>query len=139
MRPSPANVAGVNADLIAKPSVRSPQTLRGNIGFWRKLADRLVLTLRVCVVYDCLFPYTVGGAERWYRNLSERLAGDGHEVTYLTLRQWAPGEEPEIDGVRVLAVGPRMPMYAGGRRRVLPPVVFGLGVLRHLVAHGRTY
>src|SRR3954451_12587849 len=22
---------------------------------------------RICVVYDCLFPYTVGGAERWYR------------------------------------------------------------------------
>jgi glycosyltransferase involved in cell wall biosynthesis len=106
---------------------------------WCKLADRLVLTLRVCVVYDCLFPYTVGGAERWYRNLSERLVRDGHEVTYLTLRQWAPGEEPEIAGVRVLAVGPRMPLYAGGRRRVLPPVVFGLGVLRHLVAHGRTY
>ena len=30
--------------------------------------------MRVCIVYDCLFPYTVGGAERWYRNLAERLA-----------------------------------------------------------------
>ena len=48
--------------------------------------------MRVCVVYDCLFPHTVGGAERWYRNLAERLAPDGHEVTYLTLRQWERGE-----------------------------------------------
>ncbi len=38
--------------------------------------------------------YTVGGAERWYRNLAERLAEAGHDVTYLTLRQWPPGEEP---------------------------------------------
>ena len=47
--------------------------------------------LRICLVYDCLFPYTVGGAERWYRNLGERLAADGHEVSYLTLRQWDRG------------------------------------------------
>ena len=33
-------------------------------------------------------PHTVGGGERWYRNVAERLAADGHEVTYLTLRQW---------------------------------------------------
>ena len=33
--------------------------------------------MRICIVYDCLFPYTVGGAERWYRNLAERLAGTG--------------------------------------------------------------
>ena len=54
--------------------------------------------MRICVVYDCLFPYTVGGAERWYRNLAERLAAEGHEVTYLTLRQWERGEAPRIDG-----------------------------------------
>ncbi len=47
--------------------------------------------MRVCVVYDCLFPYTIGGAERWYRNLAEHLAAQGHEVTYLTLRQWPRG------------------------------------------------
>ena len=37
-------------------------------------------------------PYTVGGAERWYRSLAERLAREGHDVTYLTLRQWDRGE-----------------------------------------------
>jgi glycosyltransferase involved in cell wall biosynthesis len=96
--------------------------------------------MRICVIYDCLFPLTVGGAERWYRNLAERLAGDGHEVAYLTLRQWDRGEHPQIDGVRVVAVGPRMALYtADGRRRILPPLVFGLGVLWHLLRHGRRY
>ena len=46
--------------------------------------------VRICLVYDCLYPYTVGGAERWYRELAERLAHDGHDVTYLTMRQWEP-------------------------------------------------
>ncbi len=99
--------------------------------------------MRVCVVYDCLYPYTVGGGERWYRSLAERLAEEGHnEVTYVTLRQWGRGETPELagGGVRVLSVGPRMGLYTGdGRRRVWPPIVFGLGVLWHLLRHGRRY
>jgi glycosyltransferase involved in cell wall biosynthesis len=96
--------------------------------------------MRVCLVYDCLFPYTVGGAERWYRNLGERLAADGHEVTYLTLRQWGRDERADVPGVRVVSAGPRMELYvSGGRRRVLPPLVFGVGVLWHLLRHGRRY
>jgi glycosyltransferase involved in cell wall biosynthesis len=95
--------------------------------------------MRVCVVYDCLYPHTVGGAERWYRNLAERLAEQGHSVTYLTLRQWPRGEQPSVRGVDVRAVGPRMRLYARGRRRILPPLVFGLGVFWHLLRHGRRY
>jgi glycosyltransferase involved in cell wall biosynthesis len=97
--------------------------------------------MRICIVYDCLFPYTIGGAERWYRNVAERLAEDGHEVTYLTLRQWDRGSELEIDErVRVITAGPRMALYtASGRRRILPPLVFGLGVLAHLLRRGRRY
>jgi glycosyltransferase involved in cell wall biosynthesis len=95
--------------------------------------------VRVCIVYDCLYPFTIGGAERWYRNLAERLASSGHEVTFLTRRQWGRGEDPGVPGVRVIAVSPRMELYAGGRRRILPPVLFGLGVLRHLLRHGKGY
>src|SRR5947209_16036463 len=96
--------------------------------------------MRICLVYDCLFPHTVGGAERWYRNLGERLAADGHDVTYLTLRQWERGTDPGVPGVTVRVVGPRMELYAGpGHRRVLPPIVFGAGVLWHLLRHGRRY
>jgi glycosyltransferase involved in cell wall biosynthesis len=32
-----------------------------------------------------------------------------------------------------------MELYVEGRRRVLPPLVFGAGVLRHLLAHGGRY
>ena len=84
--------------------------------------------MRICLVYDCLFPHTVGGAERWYRSLAERLAADGHEVTYLTLRQWARGVDPGVVGVDVRVVGsahealqrirpPPRPAAAGVRRR----------------------
>ena len=98
--------------------------------------------MRICVVYDCLYPHTVGGAERWYRNLAERLAADGHEVTYVTLRQWDRGEipEPANGRVKVVSAGPRMSLYTGeGRRRIGPPLMFGIGVLAHLLRRGRRY
>ena len=106
----------------------------------RLLARHPYPPMRICIVYDCLFPHTVGGAERWYRNLAERLAADGHQVTYLTLRQWERGERADIDSrVKVVTAGPRMALYTGVRRRILPPLVFGGGVLLHLLRHGRDY
>jgi glycosyltransferase involved in cell wall biosynthesis len=96
--------------------------------------------VRICLAYDCLYPWTVGGAERWYRNLAERLAADGHEVTYLTRRQWDPADPPAIDGVRVLAVSRADELYgADGNRTIGPPLRFGRGVLGHLLRHGRDY
>jgi glycosyltransferase involved in cell wall biosynthesis len=95
--------------------------------------------MRICLVYDCLYPQTVGGAERWYRNLALRLAEAGHDVTYLTMRQWDEAEKPDISGVRVVAVAPRMALYTGGRRRILPPLIFGIGILWHLRRNGRRY
>src|SRR5688500_9396095 len=95
--------------------------------------------MRVCLVYDCLFPHTVGGAQRWYRNLAERLADEGHDVTYVTMRQWERGAEAGVPGVSVVPVAPRMSLYTAGRRRILPPVVFGAGVLLHLLRRRNRY
>jgi glycosyltransferase involved in cell wall biosynthesis len=40
----------------------------------------------------------------------------------------------------VVAVGPRLALYAGaGRRRILPPILFGIGVLWHLLRHRDRY
>lgn len=104
--------------------------------------------MRIALVYDCLYPFTVGGAERWYRNLGERLV-ESHEVTYLTRRQWS-GEGPGIRGqwggegpgtaFETIAVAPGGNLYTGaGRRRIWPPLRFGLGVFWHLLRHGGRY
>jgi len=96
--------------------------------------------MRICIVYDCLYPHTVGGAERWYRALAERLAAEGHAVTYLTRRQWAEGEDPGVLGVDVIAVSPGGPLYSDdGRRTIGPPLRFGFGVLTHLLRNRRSY
>lgn len=96
--------------------------------------------MRIAIVYDCLYPYTIGGAERWYRSLAEGLAAR-HDVTYITRRQWprAQGVEPPR-GVRVIVVSGGGQLYtASGRRRVFVPLRFGWGVFRHLLRHRHDY
>jgi glycosyltransferase involved in cell wall biosynthesis len=95
--------------------------------------------VRICIVYDHLYPQTIGGAERWLRDLALRLAGAGHEVTYLTMRHWEAANEPSLPGVRIVGLVPAGDVYSGARRTLGPPVRFGLGVARHLLRHGRRY
>jgi glycosyltransferase involved in cell wall biosynthesis len=96
--------------------------------------------LRILVLYDCLYPWTVGGAERWYRHVALALAEDGHDVTYATRRQWDRGDEPRLEGVDIAVVCPRIGLYtATGRRRMSEALLFGAGTFWHLLRHGRGY
>jgi glycosyltransferase involved in cell wall biosynthesis len=93
--------------------------------------------VRIAVVYDCLYPHTVGGAERWYRTLAERLC-ERHRVTYLTRRQWEEvGPETPFE---TIAVSPGGGLYTrSGRRRIWPPLRFGFGVFAHLFRNPQRY
>jgi glycosyltransferase involved in cell wall biosynthesis len=95
--------------------------------------------MRVCLVFDCLYPHTVGGAERWYRNLAEEVTRRKHSVTYLTLLQWDPETGPGVPKVDVVAVAGKAELYAHGRRSIGAQLRFGFGVFRHLLLHGGRY
>ncbi len=94
---------------------------------------------RVCLVYDHLFPQTVGGAERWMRDLALHVAASGHHVTYVTMRHWDESERPSLAGVRVLGLTPAGRVYRRERRTLMPPLRFGVAVARHLWRHGSEY
>ena len=95
--------------------------------------------MRIALVYDCLYPYTGGGAERWLRALAMELA-KGHDVTYVTRRHWPPGAAPRLDGARCVGVSATGSIYtSSGRRRLMPAARFGLGVLVHFAGNRRRY
>jgi glycosyltransferase involved in cell wall biosynthesis len=94
--------------------------------------------MRVCLVFDCLYPHSVGGGERWYRAVADGISGRGYDVTYLTLRQWGPAG-PDVPGVTVIAVGGNLELYAGRRRSIGAQLRFAFGVFRHLARHGGQY
>ncbi|MGH3077389.1 MAG: glycosyltransferase, partial [Gaiellaceae bacterium] len=115
--------------------------LSGLPGYWADVrrSDSAERPLRVCLVYDHLFPQTVGGAERWMRDLALHLAATEHEVTYLTMRHWDTSASPALGGVRVVGLTDAGQVYRSERRTLLPPVRFGLAVARHLWRHGSDY
>jgi glycosyltransferase involved in cell wall biosynthesis len=61
-----------------------------------------------------------------------------HSVTYLTRKQWG-AEGPETS-FATIAVAPGGNLYTkSGRRRIWPPIRFGVGVFFHFLRHGRSY
>jgi glycosyltransferase involved in cell wall biosynthesis len=96
--------------------------------------------VRVCVLYDHVYPATAGGGEKWLHDVAAAVAAAGHDVTYVTMRHWeADGQPPAIPGVRVVGIAPAGAVYRDERRRFGPPLRFGLAVARHLARHGREY
>lgn len=96
--------------------------------------------MRILFVYDCLYPHTIGGFERFYRDVAERLARK-HEVTYLTRVQWDSDQQPDTpQGVKLVALDSGRDLYtSSGRRRILPPVRFGLGAFTYLLRSRHQY
>lgn len=99
-----------------------------------------IAPLRVCLVYDCLSPWTVGGQEQWLRRLADTLVRQGHQVTFLTRQQWPDDAPPQIPGVEVVAVSRAEELYGpGGARRPAPPLRFAVGVAAHLARRRGAY
>lgn len=91
---------------------------------------------RAAVVYDSLFPVTMGGGERLYRRLAELLAARGMAVDYVTrvFEVDAPTQGVEVVGVW------RGEIYdARGIRTTTSAVAFALAVFRHFVRRRRLY
>ena len=104
-----------------------------------RIVDADGTRLNICLVYDHLFPQTVGGGERWMRDLAVHVAAGPHDVTYLTMRHWDEDDPPRLPGVRVLGLTPAGRVYRSERRTLMPPVRFGFAVARHLWSHGARY
>lgn len=87
---------------------------------------------RVAFVYDHLYPFSVGGAERYYWTLSRALADQG-PVTQIAPRLW--------DGPRVRTEGGVEQVGLAGpvEGRYPAKLTFVLALLWHFLRHGRRY
>jgi glycosyltransferase involved in cell wall biosynthesis len=89
------------------------------------------LSVKIGIVYDCLYPVNAGGGERVYRRIAELLVERGHSVDYLTRLQWADGDAPSTSFTLV-------PVWSGeiydanGGRRTAAAAGFASAVFREL-------
>ncbi len=141
-RSSPGSSSGAPRAAPGRAEAEDERAARGVEGPQRATRRRRTggsSGLRVCLIYDHLFPETVGGAERWMRDLGLHLAGAGNDVTHVTMRHWLPDSPPDSTHVRVIGVTAAGRVYGDERRTLLPPVRFGAAVARHLWRHGSEY
>jgi len=92
--------------------------------------------MRLALVYDAVYPWVRGGGEAHNDELARRLVARGHEVHLVGMRWWPGPARIEREGVVLHGVSPAMALYQGqGRRRVAPPVAFGLAASAFLARH----
>jgi L-malate glycosyltransferase len=73
--------------------------------------------MRIVYVYDAVFPYVTGGAERRIHELGTRLALRGHEVHVVGWQYWDGNPNRMEDGLFLHGVGHPPPLYdANGKR-----------------------
>ncbi len=89
--------------------------------------------LHVAVVYDCLYPISIGGGERVYRRMAERLGDRCAHVDYVTRRHWGEGRAPTVAtaSVDVVAVWSGEIYDASGTRTPSSALRFAWSIFRH--------
>lgn len=86
--------------------------------------------MKIAYVYDAIYPWVKGGAEKRIYELSRRLVKRGHEVHCYGMKWW-PGESVRtIEGVQLHGICPAMPLYRNGRRSIAEAAFFSGHLLR---------
>ncbi|MEP7011126.1 MAG: glycosyltransferase family 4 protein [Acidobacteriota bacterium] len=85
-------------------------------------------SLSILLLYDCIYPGSVGGVEHRNFELARALAARGHKVT---LAGFADGKDAPAPGVEILPLGPRGRLYgAAGKRSTGQALRFAAKVAR---------
>ncbi len=88
--------------------------------------------MRIAFVYDAVYPWVKGGAEKRIYELGRRLAGLGNEVHIFGVKWWESSEIIEYEGMVLHGVCAPMELYVNGRRSISEAIIFSLKLLPHL-------
>ena len=80
--------------------------------------------MKIAYVYDAVYPWVKGGAEKRIYELSRRLAARGHEVHCYGMLWWTGEEEILKDNVHLHGICPPMPLYSNGKRSISQAAYF---------------
>jgi glycosyltransferase involved in cell wall biosynthesis len=85
--------------------------------------------MEIAYIYDAVYPWVKGGAEKRIYELSQRMARRGHTVHCYGMKWWPGEREIQRDGVHLHGICEPMPLYSGGRRSMKEAAYFAGKVL----------
>jgi glycosyltransferase involved in cell wall biosynthesis len=85
--------------------------------------------MKIAYVYDAVYPWIKGGAEKRVWEISKRFVKKGHEVHIFGMKYWNGEDVIVKDGVYLHGVCEPQELYVGGRRSIKEAIYFARKVL----------
>jgi glycosyltransferase involved in cell wall biosynthesis len=90
--------------------------------------------MKIAYVYDAVYPYIKGGAEKRIYEIGKRLAARGHEVHWYCVKWWEGDDIVQQDGITLHGVCKVNGLYTKeGRRSIREAIYFGWKVFKPLL------
>lgn len=89
--------------------------------------------MKLAFVYDAVYPWVKGGAEKRIYELGRRLVQRGHEVHVFGIKWWDGAEVIQYEGMVLHGVCEKMELYVQGRRSITEAMIFAIKLMPHLV------
>lgn len=82
--------------------------------------------MRIAFVYDAVYPWVKGGAEKRIYELGKRLQAKGHEVHLFGIKWWEGADVIEHEGMFIHGVCKARELYVQGRRSISMALIFSI-------------
>ncbi|MGZ7134804.1 MAG: glycosyltransferase family 4 protein [Methanobacterium sp.] len=92
--------------------------------------------MKIAYIYDAVYPFVTGGAEKRVYELSKRLVQRGHEIHWYGVGWWWPEKgkkDMELDGIKLHGVCKPMELYVDGKRSTKEAIYFALKLFPVLI------
>lgn len=92
--------------------------------------------MKIAFIYDAVYPYVTGGAEKRIYELAKRLVKRGHDVHWYGIGWWWPEEgkkDIEMDGIKLHGVCKPMDLYTDERRSIKGAIIFALTLFPKII------
>jgi glycosyltransferase involved in cell wall biosynthesis len=90
--------------------------------------------MKIALVYDMIYPYSIGGAEVRNYSLAKRLTEQGHEVHLYGIKLWKGPDTIKKDGVFIHGICRYTQKYNfKGNRSIFEPIKFSFYVFKSLI------
>jgi len=90
--------------------------------------------MKIALIYDMIYPYTIGGAEVRNYSLAKKLAEQGHEVHLYGVKLWKGPDIIKKDGIFIHGVCRYTQKYNfKGNRSIFEPIKFSYYIFKSLI------